>query len=120
MHCRPAVAVFDVYGSLFDRVLYLRGTSRDELAERLAGAAAHGISRRGPRPGQLQQVGRLVRGARFLPAANPPRVPLRPGWPARSIFLPVWREKLVQPPGSRAWQPSPGCRSARPEPRHGG
>jgi hypothetical protein len=35
-------AVLDVYGRLFDRVLYLRGTSRDELAERLAGAAAHG------------------------------------------------------------------------------
>ena len=28
-------AVLDVYGKLFDRVLYLRGTSRDELAERL-------------------------------------------------------------------------------------
>ena len=35
-------AVLDVYGRLFDRVLYMRGTSRDELAERLAGAAAHG------------------------------------------------------------------------------
>jgi hypothetical protein len=35
-------AVLDVYGKLFDRVLYMRGTSRDELAERLAGAAAHG------------------------------------------------------------------------------
>jgi hypothetical protein len=34
--------VLDVYGRLFDRVLYMRGTSRDELAERLAGAAAHG------------------------------------------------------------------------------
>ena len=33
-------AVLDVYGRLFDRVLYLRGTSRDELAERLAGATA--------------------------------------------------------------------------------
>ena len=29
-------AVFDVYGRLFDRVLYLRGTSRDELVDRLA------------------------------------------------------------------------------------
>jgi hypothetical protein len=28
-------AVLDVYGKLFDRVLYLRGTSREELAERL-------------------------------------------------------------------------------------
>ena len=35
-------AVLDVYGKLFDRVLYMRGTSRDELAERLAGATAHG------------------------------------------------------------------------------
>ena len=35
-------AVLDVYGRLFDRVLYMRGTSRDELAERLSGAAAHG------------------------------------------------------------------------------
>jgi hypothetical protein len=33
-------AVFDVYGKLFDRVLYLRGTSREELTERLAGASA--------------------------------------------------------------------------------
>jgi hypothetical protein len=35
-------AVFDVYGKLFDRVLYMRGTSRDELIERLSadGAAA--------------------------------------------------------------------------------
>src|ERR1700742_561533 len=31
-------AVMDVYGKLFDRALYLRGTSRDELAERLAGS----------------------------------------------------------------------------------
>jgi hypothetical protein len=30
--------VFDVYGKLFDRVLYLRGTSREELTERLVGA----------------------------------------------------------------------------------
>jgi hypothetical protein len=36
-------AVFDVYGKLFDRVLYLRGTSRDELVERLSGTtASHG------------------------------------------------------------------------------
>jgi hypothetical protein len=35
-------AVFDVYGKLFDRVLYLRGTSRDELVHRLSGeGAAH-------------------------------------------------------------------------------
>jgi hypothetical protein len=32
-------AVLDVYGKLFDRVLYLRGTSREELAERLVGSA---------------------------------------------------------------------------------
>jgi hypothetical protein len=32
--------VFDVYGKLFDRVLYLRGTSREELTERLVGAGA--------------------------------------------------------------------------------
>jgi hypothetical protein len=32
-------AVFDIYGKLFDRVLYLRGTSREELTERLAGAS---------------------------------------------------------------------------------
>jgi hypothetical protein len=37
-------AVLAVYGKLFDRVLYMRGTSRDELAERLAlaGAAHNG------------------------------------------------------------------------------
>jgi hypothetical protein len=34
--------VLDVYGRLFDRVLYMRGTSRDELSERLAGATAGG------------------------------------------------------------------------------
>jgi hypothetical protein len=35
-------AVLDVYGKLFDRVLYLRGTSREELTERLSGEhAAH-------------------------------------------------------------------------------
>jgi hypothetical protein len=33
-------AVFDVYGKLFDRVLYMRGTGRDELVERLVGVAA--------------------------------------------------------------------------------
>jgi hypothetical protein len=33
-------AVLDVYGKLFDRVLYLRGTSRDELAERLGEVGA--------------------------------------------------------------------------------
>jgi hypothetical protein len=32
--------VFEVYGKLFDRVLYLRGTSREELTERLVGAGA--------------------------------------------------------------------------------
>ena len=35
-------AVLDVYGKLFDRALYLRGTSRDELVERLTAAAARG------------------------------------------------------------------------------
>ncbi len=34
-------AVLDVYGRLFDRVLYLRGTSREELSERLAAADPH-------------------------------------------------------------------------------
>jgi hypothetical protein len=33
-------AVLDVYGKLFDRVLYLRGTSREELVERLVGTRA--------------------------------------------------------------------------------
>jgi hypothetical protein len=33
-------AVFEVYGALFDRELYMRGTSRDELVERLAAAAS--------------------------------------------------------------------------------
>jgi hypothetical protein len=33
-------AVLDVYGKLFDRVLYLRGTSREELAERLSNVGA--------------------------------------------------------------------------------
>jgi hypothetical protein len=31
-------AVLEAYGKLFDRALYLRGTTRDELIERLAGA----------------------------------------------------------------------------------
>jgi hypothetical protein len=33
-------AVLDVYGKLFDRVLYMRGTGREELVERLTSAAA--------------------------------------------------------------------------------
>jgi hypothetical protein len=33
-------AVLDAYGKLFDRALYTRGTSRDELVERLTSAAA--------------------------------------------------------------------------------
>jgi hypothetical protein len=33
-------AVLDVYGKLFERALYLRGTSREELVERLTAAAA--------------------------------------------------------------------------------
>jgi hypothetical protein len=33
-------AVLHVYGRLFDRVLYLRGTSREELAERLPDPSA--------------------------------------------------------------------------------
>jgi hypothetical protein len=33
-------AVLDVYGELFEHVLYLRGTSREELGERLTAAAA--------------------------------------------------------------------------------
>ena len=33
-------AVLDVYDKLFDRALYLRGTSRDELVERLTSTAA--------------------------------------------------------------------------------
>ena len=33
-------AVLDVYGGLFDRALYMRGTSRDELVERLAAAGS--------------------------------------------------------------------------------
>lgn len=38
-------AVMDTYGKLFDRALYLRGTSREELAERLG--AAQTTSRNG-------------------------------------------------------------------------
>jgi hypothetical protein len=34
--------VLEVYGELFDRALYLRGTSRDELVERLTAAGARG------------------------------------------------------------------------------
>ncbi len=33
-------SVLDTYGDLFERVLYLRGTSREELSERLSGAGA--------------------------------------------------------------------------------
>jgi hypothetical protein len=33
-------AVMEVYGKLFERVLYTRGTSREELTERLSGASA--------------------------------------------------------------------------------
>jgi hypothetical protein len=33
-------AVLDVYGELFDRALFMRGTSRDELVERLAAAGS--------------------------------------------------------------------------------
>jgi hypothetical protein len=33
-------AVFEVYGGLFDRALYMRGTSRDELVERLSAAGS--------------------------------------------------------------------------------
>ena len=42
-------AVFDVYGKLFDRVLYMRGTSRDELIERLTAAAARQLAAVAPR-----------------------------------------------------------------------
>jgi hypothetical protein len=35
-------AVLDVYGQLFDRALYLRGTSREELVEKLAAVEARG------------------------------------------------------------------------------
>jgi hypothetical protein len=33
-------AVMDVYGKLFDRLLYMRGTGREELTERLTAAGA--------------------------------------------------------------------------------
>lgn len=33
-------SVMDAYGKLFDRALYLRGTSREELTERLSSASA--------------------------------------------------------------------------------
>lgn len=33
-------AVFEVYGELFDRALYMRGTGREELVERLAAAGS--------------------------------------------------------------------------------
>jgi hypothetical protein len=32
-------AVFEIYGKSFDRALYVRGASRDELIERLAATA---------------------------------------------------------------------------------
>ena len=35
-------AVFDIYGHLFERALYLRGTSRDELVERMSGPSRPG------------------------------------------------------------------------------
>lgn len=38
--CDLLFAVLDVYGDMFDRALYLRGTSRDELVERLTAAGA--------------------------------------------------------------------------------
>jgi hypothetical protein len=34
-------AVFDIYGRLFDRALYLRGTSREELTEKLSAVSEH-------------------------------------------------------------------------------
>jgi hypothetical protein len=37
-------AVMDVYGKLFDRALYLRGSSRDELLERLAEAGVERVT----------------------------------------------------------------------------
>lgn len=36
--CDILFAVLDVYGKLFDRALYMRGTSREELTERLTAA----------------------------------------------------------------------------------
>ena len=38
-------AVFEVYGTLFDQLLYLRGTSREELVERLAAEGTPQASR---------------------------------------------------------------------------
>ena len=38
--CDILFAVLDVYGQLFDRALYMRGTSREELTERLTAAGA--------------------------------------------------------------------------------
>ena len=37
-------AVFDVYGKVFDRALYIRGTSREELIERLPAGAEAGVA----------------------------------------------------------------------------
>jgi hypothetical protein len=37
-------AVMDVYGELFDRALYLRGSSRDELLDRLAAAGVERVT----------------------------------------------------------------------------
>jgi hypothetical protein len=39
-------AIFQVYDKTFDRALYIRGTSRDELLERLAAEPAHSRTRR--------------------------------------------------------------------------
>ena len=39
-------AVFDVYGNLFERALYTRGTSREELVEKLAGRHSGRATRR--------------------------------------------------------------------------
>ena len=36
-------AVLDIYGRLFDRALYLRGTSREELLERLSAHAENSV-----------------------------------------------------------------------------
>ena len=38
-------ALFEVYGKLMDRALYLRGTSREELVQRLAEARDHSEAR---------------------------------------------------------------------------
>ena len=37
-------ALFDVYGKTFDRALYVRGTTREELLERLGDAAESGVA----------------------------------------------------------------------------